>query len=437
MPHTAADPPTTNWCATHTIVDPEQNRSVGNAGEAANLLRDSTGRVQVLGSRFSYPRLIEGHDGLAIHLRNPEHVLALDQTSVTVTGDCTLTELWEHLRAHGKTLPSCPPVITAQTVAGSIGTGTHAQGIREGLLADGVLSINYIDARGGVRRVERGDEDFGAFQLHLGALGFITAITLAVRPNGHYVCRKDTRSGDDLRDNFRTWNDRSPHVKAWWFVEEDVAHVWEVSPAPVGTTLAAGAHTELNPVLQATQLRMGRDLRDDDRTIAPQRTVDRFYDYADTEGDLVEIFRNGIPAPQINMEVGVPMDRFAAAARDLRRVVADSAYQLHYPVILRPTGPSGAWLAAAYQRPTCWFGFVVYQRADGTVADGSVELLGEIQAVLAAHGGLPHWGKYFDATYYDFVRLPRWRDFAAVRELHDPDGRFLNPALGRLLESSR
>ncbi|MDO5684286.1 MAG: D-arabinono-1,4-lactone oxidase, partial [Propionibacteriaceae bacterium] len=325
--------------------------------------------------------------------------------------------------------------ITEQTIAGALGTGTHAQGTGEGLIADTVLSIDYLDATGQLRRIERGGEAFGAFQLHLGSLGLITELTLAVTPNRDYVAHKYTTSGTDLRENFQTWNDRSDHVKAWWFTEEDRVHVWEVSPADATTVLdpTATTHDDLNPVLQATQQRMGAELNSDDRSIAPQRTVGRFYDYSDTSGDLVEIFRNGIPAPQINMEVGVPLDRFGAAADDLRQLLATSRYRLHYPVILRPTGPTEAWLAAAYARPTCWFGFVVYQRADGSVGEGSVELLREIQEVLAAHAGLPHWGKYFDPRYFDFTSIPRWGDFQSVRHRLDPRGRFLHPQLAALM----
>lgn len=429
--------PTANWCDTHTLVEPGKNIAVGDPFDVSELARTTRHRLQVLGARFSYPGLIEGHDGLGVHLRSPRRLLGSEASTITVTGDCTLTEVWEHLRAAGRTLPVCPPVITTQTVAGAIGTGTHAQGTREGLLADTVLGFEFVDASGRWHRIGRDDPAFGAFQLHLGALGLITSVTLATVPNSSYLCHKYTTSGDDLRAHLGAWNQRSEHVKVWWFTEEDRAHVWEVGPAGGRTPSApdSSPHTDLNQVLADTQQRMGRDLRSDDRQLASQRTVGRFYDYADATGDLVKIFRNGIPAPQVNMEVGVPFERFEAAADDLRRVLADSAYHLHYPVILRPTGPSEAWLAAAYRRPTCWFGFVVYQRADGTVADGSVELLGEIQRALAAHQGIPHWGKYFDPSYFDFHALPRWDDFAGVRRRFDPQGRFLNPKLAEILEA--
>ncbi|SDB89855.1 FAD/FMN-containing dehydrogenase [Raineyella antarctica] len=435
---TPATLPTTNWCATATIASPERSYAVADAAQAAELFAarpDS--RVQLLGSRFSHPALLEGTDGMAVHLRTRgPKVLRLDASTVTVTGDCTLTELWEHVRDWGLTLPVCPPVITEQTVAGAIATGTHAQGLGEGLLADAVTAVAYVDAAGQEHEVTADQEEFGAFLLHLGCLGLVTRLTLAVRPNTRYHCVKYTTSGTDLQQDFALWNARSAHVKAWWWVDEDRAHVWEVNPAagpqPPHDHLAV-AHTDLNPILAATQARLGDDTGDHNNDAAPQRTVGRFYDYSDVEGDLVEIFRNGIPAPQVNMEVGVPLDRFTAAAADLRATVGASPFRLHYPVILRPTGPSQAWLSSAYGRAVVWFGFVVYQRPDGSVADGSVELLGDIQRTLATHGGLPHWGKYFDEARFDLAALPRLADFRAVRARLDPGRRFLSARVAQVL----
>ncbi len=441
---TRADLPTRNWCGTATLARPERSYAVAGAdGIAALLAAHPDARVQVLGSRFSHPTLIDGTDGIALHLRSTgPRVLRLDGSSVTVTADCTLTDLWEHVRDWGLTLPVCPPVITEQTIAGALGTGTHAQGLGEGLLADAVLSVAYVGADGAEHEVGADDEEFGAFLLHLGSLGVLTRVTLAVRPNGPYRCAKYTTSGGELRDGFTAWNRRSAHVKAWWWVEEDRAHVWEVqplaAPGPDGEQQAQAAHSDaphadLNPILAATQARLGDDTGEHDNDAAPQRTVGRFYDYADTTGDLVEIFRNGIPAPQVNMEVGVPLDRFDEATAALHRVITASPFRMHYPVILRPTGPSRAWLSSAYGREVVWFGFVVYQRPDGSVPDGSVDLLGDIQRALAALGGLPHWGKYFDADLFDLGTLPRFEEFRAVRDRLDPNGRFIGPRVAELL----
>ncbi len=140
---TPATLPTTNWCDTTTLSSPDRSYAVGDPDEIARLLaRHPEARVQVLGSRYSYPSLIDGTDGIAVHLRSTgPRILHLDPGSVTVTADCTLTELWEHIREWGLTLPVCPPVITEQTVAGAIASGTHAQGLGEGLLADVVTEV--------------------------------------------------------------------------------------------------------------------------------------------------------------------------------------------------------------------------------------------------------------------------------------------------------
>lgn len=424
-----------NWCQTRQIALPERTVVISPAQAPQALWQLGGERVQFLGARYTYPDLIDGRDGYAVVLRTPEPRIRQDRPDeVTAAGDCTLSEVWEHLRARGQTLPVCPPVITDQTVAGALGTGTHSQGLGQGLISDAVLAVEYVDPAGRAHRVDGTHPDFGAFRLHLGSLGLITAVTFAVRENRRYRCHKTTVSYTDLRENYVWWNEVADYCKAWWFVDEQRVHVWQVSryeadgPAP-----KIRANAELNPLLAATQQRLGGDTQLHDRNAAAQRTLGRFYDYADTDGDLVDIFRNGIPAPQINMEVGVPLDRFPAAADDLAAVLARAAYHLHYPVILRATGPSRAWLAPSYERPTCYFGFVVYQGLDGGVPAGSRELLSEIQRTLAAHDGLPHWGKYFDPVSFDFTRLPRWSDFQRVRRALDPGERLLGRQLHRIL----
>lgn len=429
-----------NWCQTVRIADEERAQAVGSPDAAAAALQAAGGRVQLLGNRFSVPALLDATGdqatALALVSDGPAIVGETDDT-ITVTGDCALGDLYEHLRGQGRTLPVCPPVITFQTVAGALGTGTHAQGLGEGLLSDAVVALTIVDAAGAARTVRASDPDFGAYALHLGALGLVTTVTFATVPNCTYHVTKSVVSGDDLLATFEARNRSIDHVKAWWWVEEDRAHLWEVAPSAQGVPAAqptdADGVQELNQILAATQERLGADTGVDSRSAAPQRTVGRFYDFAHGDGDLVEIMRNGIPAPQINMEVGVPLERFAAASLDLKRALAASEFALHYPVILRPTGPSAAWLSSAYERAVVWYGFVVYQRPDGSVPAGSMELLGAIQEALAAHGGLPHWGKHFEPEYFDFAQLPRYRDWVAAREAADPGRRLLSPAVARAL----
>jgi hypothetical protein len=110
---------------------------------------------------------------------------------------------------------------------------------------------------------------------------------------------------------------------------------------------------------------------------------------------------------------------------------------LHYPVILRPTGPSGAWLSAAYEREACHIGFVVYQATDGSFSPSALAAIDEMQSILAELGGLPHFGKYFDPRRFRFHEWRRWSDFCRVRERRDPGGRFVTPLLRSLFHPRR
>ncbi len=50
------------------------------------------------------------------------------------------------------------------------------------------------------------------------------------------------------------------------------------------------------------------------------------------------------------------------------------------------------------------------------------------------YDGRPHWGKlHYQKASTLAPRYPRWDDFQAVRKRLDPDGRFANPYLDRVL----
>ena len=150
-------------------------------------------------------------------------------------------------------------------------------------------------------------------------------------------------------------------------------------------------------------------------------------------GDVYQVFMRGIATPQINVEIGVPLERAAAVVQELRDWYDRTNPHLHYPIILRATGPSRAWLSPSHGQDTLYFGFVVYYAEDGSLSTEGAEFLVEVEKLLAAHGGRPHWGKYFDPDLYDWAALyPRFEEFAAVRDALDPERVFLNAFTDRL-----
>ena len=64
-------------------------------------------------------------------------------------------------------------------------------------------------------------------------------------------------------------------------------------------------------------------------------------------------------------------------------------------------------------------------------------LLPDLEAALAPFGQRPHWGKMHTQTVETLrPRYPRFDDFVRVRDEFDPERRFANPYLDRVLGST-
>jgi D-arabinono-1,4-lactone oxidase len=166
-----------------------------------------------------------------------------------------------------------------------------------------------------------------------------------------------------------------------------------------GLVSLSGRNGTLNHVVNKTMTRM-RQAPGGTIPADQFRTVTRFMDFSDVTGDIYQILCKGIPVPQVNLEVAVPLRHFGRVQRKLREWHLASAPRLHYPIILRATGPSTAWLSPAYRRESCYYGFVAYLAEDGSIPGDALEHFRGLQRMLADAGGRPHWGKYFDPDLY-------------------------------------
>ena len=91
---------------------------------------------------------------------------------------------------------------------------------------------------------------------------------------------------------------------------------------------------------------------------------------------------------------------------------------------IAPPDPDGA-IIHAMNDPIHKTGGLTILR--GSLAPEGVDFLRAVERVLAAEGGRPHWGKYFDESLYDWsARYPRWASFRGVRAALDPHRRFEN-----------
>src|SRR6185312_5018966 len=116
----------------------------------------------------------------------------LGDGTVTVGGGIRYGELALWLEERGWALHnmgSLPHI----SVAGATATATHGSGNTLGTLSTAVRSIEFVDASGALRTVSTADTDFAGYVVHLGAIGIVTRITLAIEPT--YSVRQDVYAG--------------------------------------------------------------------------------------------------------------------------------------------------------------------------------------------------------------------------------------------------
>ncbi|QDO77260.1 D-arabinono-1,4-lactone oxidase [Aeromonas caviae] len=443
-----------NWSRTNPLGALDQVWRPTTRDELQQLLREYPERkLRLIGSGLSFEPIhsvyAEGSQALLVDLHHLRGQLDKTADTVTYLAGTPLDTVYADLIAMDRMLPASPGVIGIQTLGGALSTGTHGQGLHQSALCDAVAALTVMLASGDIIRVDRTDPRFGAFVMGIGMLGILLDVTLNTVPNRIMRCTKFTTDYPFLLEHNERLNREHAFVKSWWFAWTGESHIWLVDPASddeVARYRAGGSeplvlegdmdermNLALNATIDATLQKMARDTKDEARAGEHFETVRRFKDASDLVGNVYQILCKGIPAPQINCEVAVPLERMGEALAILQAWQEANPGVLHYPFILRCTGPSVAWLSAAHGKSVCWIGFLVYLAADGTFVGGSMEQMRELQQLLVPLGGIPHFGKHLAMDLYDFpALLPRWHDFLALKRELDPHGRFENRWLGDL-----
>ncbi|MCZ9345719.1 FAD-linked oxidoreductase, partial [Streptomyces sp. TRM76130] len=130
----------------------------------------------------------------------------------------------------------------------------------------------------------------------------------------------------------------------------------------------------------------------------------------------------------VEMEYAVPRAAAVEALRELKAAVDRSRLRISFPVEVRTAPADDITLSTASGRDSAYIAVHMFRgtpyRSWFTAAE----------RVLTAHEGRPHWGKLHtrDAEYLSRV-YPRFGEFTALRDRLDPDRRFRNDHLRRVL----
>jgi alditol oxidase len=409
------------WSGTYRFTAPQlvEARTAAEVQDVVRAEGRAGGRVRALGTRHSFSDLADT-TGTLVTVTGIDPDIRIDAEAGTVTAGAG-TRYGAVAAAVGAAgwalhnMGSLPHI----SIGGAIATGTHGSGDGNGNLATAVRAIEYIDARGEAVTARRGDADFDALPVGLGAYGVVTRLTLDLQP--FYRIRQDayldlawSRVLDDLDAVTGAGYSVSLFVRDWTADEVSLAFVKRRLDADLAVDTWLGARRRLE---QATIVEAA-----DANSTEHGRLLPWF--------EALPHFRvDSVPSTgaEIQSEWFVDRADAPAAIGALRAIGSRLAAALQVSEI-RTVAADRLWLSEAYERDAVGLHFTWTDDVEAVAR--AVDVVEEALAPFAAR---PHWGKVHHADTAAIARVtPRLADARAVFERLDPEGVFSAPSLERI-----
>ncbi len=379
-------------------------RSAEEVGEAVTTAAAEGLRVRMAGSGHSFTGAAVT-DGMLLRPGALARVRSLDEHArlVTVEAGCPLRVLNEHLQARGLALANMGD-IQEQTVAGAIQTGTHGTG---------------------------GTDLFLAARVGLGALGVLTAVTFRVVPGFLLRAQEEPMRWSEVIARLDELTSSNEHFEFYWFPHTEGCLTKRnnrcdgpARPLP-GWRYRMDDEFLSNSVFGAT-CRLGHRFPGmipavnaiAGKALGARRYVDASY----------RVFTSPRRVRFKEQEYAIPRENLAGVLAEIRALFARRDWRISFPIEVRVAPADANWLSTAQGRDTAYIAIHVFH------ASPHEEYFREVEAVMTAVGGRPHWGKLHtrDAAYLRGV-YPEFTHFAALRDTLDPERRFANPYLEQVL----
>ncbi len=414
--------PLRNWAKNHTY-----RADVLHEPATIEQLQDlvaRTPRLRVLGSRHCFNDVADSEALVSLE-RLPE-VVELDESArtVRVSGGIRYGTLAQRLHPRGwavHNLASLPHI----SVAGAVATATHGSGDRSGNLASAVRGLEILRSDGELVTLTADDADLAGAVVHLGALGVVVAVTLAVEPA--YDVAQEVRTGlpwDAALEHLDEITASADSVSLFTDWRGDaVGQVWRKVRVPAGAradradravrhfgALAAAEQMHplagVDPVSTTAQLGVPGPWH--------ERLPHFRMEFTPSHGD------------ELQSEYLVPREHAPDALRAVR-AMADRVAPLLLVSEVRTIAADHLWLSTAYGRASVGLHFTWKPLQDDVVS-----LLPALEGALAPFAARPHWGKLFADADRDLATLyPRMPDFRDLVARMDPRGAFRNDYLER------
>jgi L-gulono-1,4-lactone dehydrogenase len=403
-------------------------------------------RVRMAGTGHSFtPAAVT--DGVLLMPNRLTSIRSVDATAgtVTVEAGCPLHSLNAQLLARGLSLANMGD-IQVQTVAGAVQTGTHGTGRDVGgmaaqvaalelVLADGQLVTCSAEAQSGGLTCPDGEAPrlLDAARVGIGAFGVLTAVTFNVVPAFLLEAREEPMSWSQVLSRLDEFTGDNEHFEFYWFPHSEGCLTKRnnridgpASPLPrwryvlddefVTNSLfglACRVGSRVPAVIPAVN------------SVAARALGARTYSDA-----AYRVFTSPRRVRFKEQEYAIPRAALSDVLAEVRALFRRNDWRIGFPIEVRVTPADDVWLSTAYGRDSAYIAVHVFHTSPHE------DYFRQVEAVMTSVGGRPHWGKMHtrDADYLSGV-YPRLGDFVRLREHLDPEHRFGNEYLARVLGS--
>jgi FAD-linked oxidoreductase len=424
-----------NW-AGNQVMDPARVVRPTTVDEIAAAVKTAASEgltVKPIGSGHSFTA-IGLTEGVQLDLSSYDRLISADRTSglVTVEAGLPLHRLNALLHDNGLGLTNMGD-IDAQTVSGAISTGTHGTGRDSAGFAAQVAALELVLADGSVVQCSPAErpELFSAARVGLGALGVISTVTFQAEPA--FVLEADERPLplDEVLDGFFDLVRDNEHFEFYWFPHTQLALTKRNNRTdqPVTPLSKAKAFVDdellSNGVFELT-CRLGRRMP----AIVPR--LNRIAARALSARTYIDAAPKVFTSPRrvrfYEMEYAVPRAELPALFGELRTLPERYGLQVSFPVEVRVAPPDDVPLSTGSGRESA---YVAVHAFKGTSYD---RYFAAVEKLFQEVEGRPHWGKLHTLGAETLrQRYPRFDEFVAVRDAVDPERRFRNAYLDRVL----
>lgn len=389
--------------------------------------------VKAVGTGHSFTS-IAATDGVLVRPGLLTGIRGIDREAMTVTVEAgtPLKRLNVALAREGLSLTNMGDIME-QTVSGATSTGTHGTGRESASLSAQIKGLELVTADGSVLTCSEKEnpEVFAAARIGLGALGIVTAITFAVEPVFLLTAREEPMPLDRVLAEFDQLWAENEHFEFYWFPHTGSTNTKRnnrsAGPEAPVAPLAGWIEDEFlsNGVFQAANW-LGRAVPATVPAIA--RLSSRALS-ARTYTDIpYKVFTSPRRVRFVEMEYAVPRAALTDTLRELKAMVDRSGLRVSFPVEVRTAPADDIALSTASGRDSAYVAVHMFR---GTPYQ---RYFTAAERIFTAHEGRPHWGKIHtrDAEYFARV-YPRFGEFTALRDRLDPERRFRNDYLRRVL----